>query len=313
MTDGASRTSPRSTDGPRVVCVGIATLDRVFRVPGLPTGAGKRFATGFAEVGGGPAATAAATVARLGGRAELWTRVGTDATGAAIIDELRGWGVGVDHVRRIAGAVSQQAAVTVDAAGERAIVSFRDPALDRDPSWLPLDRIGGSDGVLADVRWPEGAAAALAAARRAGVIAVLDADLTDDDALDRLVPLASHVAFSAPGLSRFVGTDDPSEGLARAADRTDGKVCVTLGAEGCLWRDGPNVRHLPAFAVEAVDTLGAGDVFHGALALALGRGSGHEEALRYASATAALKCRRFGGRSGIPDGAEVAAFIEERV
>jgi sulfofructose kinase len=307
--------APTIADGraaPGIVCVGIATLDRVFRVAGLPTGPGKRFAIAFAEVGGGPAATAAAAVARLGGRAELWARIGDDATGTAIVAELANDGVDVAHVRRVPGAVSQQAAVTVDAAGERAIVSFRDPALDRDAAWLPLDRIAAAGAVLADVRWPEGATAALGAARRAGVPSVLDADATDDDALDRLVPLAAHVAFSAPGLARFAGTDDPREGLARAAARTGGTVGVTLGEAGVLWRDGDRTRHLPAFPVAAVDTLGAGDVFHGALALALARGSGHEEALRYASAAAALKCTQFGGRSGIPDAAAVDRFLQER-
>jgi sulfofructose kinase len=120
------------------------------------------------------------------------------------------------------------------------------------------------------------------------------------------------VAFSAPGLARFAGTDDPREGLARAAARTGGTVGVTLGEAGVLWRDGDRTRHLPAFPVAAVDTLGAGDVFHGALALALARGSGHEEALRYASAAAALKCTRFGGRSGIPDANAVDRFLQER-
>lgn len=298
--------------GPRVVCVGIATLDRVFRVDPLPAGPGKRFATAFVEVGGGPAATAAAAVARLGGRASLWSRVGDDATGTAIVRELEGHGVDVSAVRRIPGAVSQQASVTVDGTGERAIVSFRDPALATDPSWLPLDAIAGAGAVLADVRWADGGAAVLAAARRAGIPAVLDADATDDDALDRLVPLASHVAFSAPGLARFAGVDDPRAGLERAAARTDAALGVTLGEAGCLWRDGGRIRHLPAFPVDAVDTLGAGDVFHGALALALARGSGHEDALRYASAVAALKCTRFGGRSGIPDAAEVDRFLQER-
>jgi len=297
---------------PLVVCVGIAVLDRVYRVARLPEGAGKRFATGFAEAGGGPAATAAVAVARLGGRAELWARVGDDTAGAAIAADLAAHGVGTGTLRRVPGAVSGQSAVAVDDEGERAILSFRDPALDADPSWLPLGRVRGAGAVLADVRWPEGAEAALRAAREAGVPAVLDADATDDDALGRLVPLADHAVFSAPGLERFAGTGDPAAGLARAAALNGGVAAVTAGGHGCWWRDRDGaVRRIPAFPVTAVDTLGAGDVFHGAYALAVAEGAGVSRALAFASAAAALKCARPGGRSAIPDRAETQRFLEE--
>jgi sulfofructose kinase len=304
--------SPAPAAPPLVVCVGIAVLDRVYRVARLPDGAGKRFASAFAEVGGGPAATAAVTVARLGGRADLWARVGDDTAGAAIAADLSAHGVGTETLRRVPGAVSVQSAVAVDEDGERAILSYRDPALAADASWLPLDRARGAGAVLADVRWPEGAEAALRAARGAGVPTVLDADATDDDALGRLVPLADHAVFSAPGLERFAGTADPAAGLAKAAAANGGVAAVTAGEHGCWWRgrDG-TVRRVPAFRVRAVDTLGAGDVFHGAYALAVAEGADAPRALSFASAAAALKCARHGGRSAIPGRAETERFLEE--
>ena len=111
----------------------------------------------------------------------------------------------------------------------------------------------------------------------------------------------------------LTGLSDLAKGLRRVASRTDAWLSVTDGADGVYWLDGARVRHLGAFSVEAVDTAGAGDVFHGAFALALGEGQGNEEALRFASAAAALKCTRFGGRAGMPNRDQVESFLRDNV
>jgi sulfofructose kinase len=82
-----------------------------------------------------------------------------------------------------------------------------------------------------------------------------------------------------------------------------------MGPQGCLWLDDSGPSHQPAFAVEVIDTTGAGDVFHGAYALALAEGRGVESAMRFASGVAALKCTHHGGRAGIPTRQEVDAFL----
>jgi sulfofructose kinase len=87
---------------------------------------------------------------------------------------------------------------------------------------------------------------------------------------------------------------------------------VTRGAQGLLWIDDSGIHRQAAFAVEVVDTTGAGDVFHGAYTLALAEGSSVAEAMRFASTVAALKCTRRGGRAGIPNRAEAAAFLSEQ-
>ncbi len=296
---------------PTVVCAGVAVFDHIFTADRLPCGGGKHFASGFSEIGGGPAATAAVAVARLGGRARYWGRVGDDATGSRILDELQCWGVDVAAARRVPGGRSSISAVILDDAGERMIIAFADPTLDADPSWLPLDALDSAQAVVVDLRWPEGAASVLRAARQRGLPAVFDADVAPDGEGARLLPLASHVAFSTTGLSQMTGTTDPAEGLARAARMTEGWVGVTAGGDGCYWRDGDRLVHQPAFAVEARDTLGAGDVFHGALALALAERRPIAAAIRFASGAAALKCARPGGRAGIPTRAEVDALIRE--
>ena len=186
------------------------------------------------------------------------------------------------------------------------IVNYRDDALPPEASFLP--GAVGFDAVLADTRWLEGARAGFKAARAAGVPAVLDADdpVPDDP---ELLAAATHLAFSADGLRRLAETDDLREGLARVRARTGAWCCATDGAKGAIVADGAGVHAVGAYRVEAVDTLGVGDVWHGAFALALGEGRKEAEAMRFAAAAAALKVSRKGGRKGAPARAEVDAFI----
>jgi sulfofructose kinase len=120
------------------------------------------------------------------------------------------------------------------------------------------------------------------------------------------------VAFSAQGLAEVTGQDDPRDGLQSLAGTTDSWIAVTAGERGVYFLEQDEVLHAPAFAVAAVDTLGAGDVWHGAFALALGEGWPEREAVRFASAASAIKCTRFGGRAGIPRRSEVETFLKER-
>ncbi|MBC8158607.1 MAG: ribokinase, partial [Alphaproteobacteria bacterium] len=186
-----------------------------------------------------------------------------------------------------------------------------DPNLEVDPSWLPLELIEGAGCILADCRWPRGVEAVFRKANDAGVPSLLDGDLTPDKAVISLAPLATHVAFSQGGLQQFSATDDPVEGLRLAARATDGWVCVTLGEKGSIWLEDGEPVHQPGFVVEVVDTVGAGDTFHGALAVALAEHKPIADAVRFASASAALKCTRFGGRVGIPTRSEVDAFLRD--
>ena len=147
----------------RLICLGMCAQDAIYHtIPVVPT---KVLATNYSECGGGMAANADVAAARLGANVAYWGRVGDDALGARIIAELASEGVRVDHVRRVRGRTSPSAAILVDARGERLICAYNDPALDRDPAWLPLADIDAVDAVLADVRWPQGAAGVLDRAR----------------------------------------------------------------------------------------------------------------------------------------------------
>jgi sugar/nucleoside kinase (ribokinase family) len=111
--------------------------------------------------------------------------------------------------------------------------------------------------------------------------------------------------FAADTLRATSGQNDLAEALASLRQHTEGFLAVTDGANDILWLDGAAVRRIPVVAVEVVDTLAAGDVFHGAFALALAERMGETEALRFAAASAALKCTRHGGGAGAPNRVEV--------
>lgn len=294
-----------------ILTVGVAVIDIVMSVDTLPRKPEKYRARDAAIVGGGCAANAAAAIARLGGRSLLAARTGQDQIGDMIVAGLAGEGVDCTLVRRIPGGRSSFSSIYVDAAGDRQIVNFRDMALSFDASWLEQRIPDNVDAVLADTRWPQGAAVAMKVARARGIPGLLDAEAPVREA-DEALRQASHIAFSAQGLRDFAGADDLDDALASAREETSAWVCVTDGAAGVTFYEDGERAHEPAFPIDVVDTLGAGDIWHGAFALALGEGRRARSAIRFASAVAALKCTRFGGRTGTPTRAEAEAFLRSR-
>lgn len=292
----------------RIACVGITVLDRIWYLADLPKEGGKYVANNYTEVGGGPAATAAVAAAKLGADVDFIGRVGDDDTGSRLLAELESLGVNTRFTRIFKGARSSQSAVLVDASGERIIANYPSPDLPAEADWLQDIDFSQWDVVLADVRWHDGAKQALSLARQQGVTTVLDADITPQDIAD-LVALSDHAAFSAPGLQRLTQIAEAESALKKAQTLTNGHVYVTQGKDGCYWLEKGALSYLPAFQIDVVDTTGAGDVFHGALALGLAQNQPAQDAVRFASAVAALKCTRPGGRAGIPDCDQTRSFL----
>ncbi|MER9739634.1 sugar kinase [Mesorhizobium sp. M0187] len=297
----------------KLLSVGALTLDTILAVETLPTHQGKFIASDGIQIASGMATSAACAARRLGAEVFLWASAGDDAVGDQLLAGIEAEGVDCGFVRRVEGARSALAAILVDAHGERIIVPFYDPKAQADPEAVPVADLSGFDAVLVDVRWPGAAALALTAARSAGRPAILDADTAPVEVLERLLPLASHIVASETAARIVCGHAlDPGTACADLASRTDAFVAVTGGAAGSWWHDRSAgcVRHIAAPKIKAVDTLAAGDVFHGAFAVGLAEAMPIEQALRFASAAAALKCQRFGGRLGAPNRADTMAMLE---
>lgn len=295
-----------------VLCVGVAVLDEIFRVESFPAPHVKTRAREFMAITGGNAANAAIAIARLGGRVvfagPFGGPAGADMIGDRILAGLAREGIDVSNCRRIDGPMSSISAISIDARGERAIVNYRDDRLAAARPDDPAALVADVDIVLADNRFPEFVLEVCAAARAKGLRIVLDADQPTRHT-HALLTLCSHVVFSTEGLAATGASDDLAAGLRAVRRHTGSFLAVTNGGRDMLWLEDDAVRRLASFRVEAVDTLGAGDVFHGAFALALAEGREEAAAMRFAAAAAALKCTRFGGITGAPTRAEVEALL----
>jgi sulfofructose kinase len=295
----------------RVICLGLSALDQIWRVERFFSGQGEKIRSlEYSTLGGGMAANAAVTIARLGGSAAFWGRGGDDAAGhemrAAFVEQ----GVDVGNFRLFHDGRSSVSGIIVDRSGERQIVNFR--GLYPEPAdWLPLDDVARASSVLADPRWVEGAAALFGKARALGIPAVLDGDVADAEVFERLLPLTDHAVFSEPALASFAGSasDEALAGLSRFNCRV---VAVTRGHDGVSWYEDGRLHRQAAYPVDVVDTTGAGDVFHGAYALAIGAGLDVGDAMAFAAASAALKCTHSGGRAGIPSISYCLAFMRTK-
>jgi sugar/nucleoside kinase (ribokinase family) len=304
--------SPARRDAPKVLCAGIAVHDHVYRLDRFPQPGSKTRAREFVATGGGCAANAAAAIARLGGRAALAAPLGgppgSDAVGDWILANLAREGVDCREVVRVPCGRSPISAIFVDAAGERLIVNDRDERLSAARHADPPAALTDADALLVDNRFAEFVLPFCLAARARGMPVVLDGD-RPTRASDRLLQACTHLVFAADGLRATTACEDLAAGLAAiAANARDAFVAVTDGARGVLWLADGELRHMPAFPVAVVDTLGAGDVFHGGFALAVAQGQETADALSFATAAAAVKCTRFGGIAGAPTRREVEEF-----
>lgn len=289
-------------------------MDTLFRVRSLPTGQGKILPYDMLQIAEGMASSAAFAVARLGGHASLWGAVGNDATGDRIIADLSESGIDTSGMLRVEGARSAISTILVDDQGERLIVPFYDAGLHETVKPVTAEDISSFDAILVDVRWPKLALRTLLGAREAGKPAILDGDVASDGVIEMLAPAASHIVFSQPAAERLSGAAELVKVVGLLKRKFEHAfISVTAGENGCFWFDEltGEVFHLAAPKVRAVDTLAAGDIFHGAFALATAEGMPIEETMRFASMAAALKCQVFGGRTGAPNRAEVGDALRD--
>jgi sugar/nucleoside kinase (ribokinase family) len=296
---------------PRILCIGMPVRDLTFRVSGVPARGSKENATHFDEICGGNALNAAIGIVRLGGRASICGPMGDarETSSRFIFEKLAQEGVETKDIVHMPGLVTPISSVMVDPSGERTIVTFRDPALwkVRLPSIDML--LEDCAAILTESRCAEFCTDLCAEARRRGIPVVVDVDRAMS-LREGLLNASSHLVFSSEPLQETADVTDDGQALKKIAKLTPSFLAGTRGPKGTIWLDEQgNLQETPAFPVHTVDTLGAGDVFHGAFALAITENQELREALRFASAAAALKCTRFGGAFAAPQRAEVTELL----
>jgi sulfofructose kinase len=296
---------------PVVLCAGIAVEDFLFKVDRFPEPGAKILADRLVVTTGGCAANAAVAIARLGGIARFAGPIGTDDASRRFIAALSATPVDASGVTCVEGGSISTSAILIDRDGEKMVATRAGERLDRAVPPHPEALLADVDVLLADNRFPNYVGPLCLVARSRGVPVVLDIDKATQPN-DRLFAAATHLIFSSEALRATTGDADLSAGLAAIAATVRGFVAVTDGPGDVLWIDGGVTRRMPVFKIAAVDTLGAGDVFHAGFALGLAEGSGERAAMRLGAAAAALKCGHFGGISGAPGRRDVDILLAGR-
>ncbi|MCC8984555.1 sugar kinase [Bradyrhizobium acaciae] len=297
---------------PRILCIGLPVRDLTFRV-NVPARGSKENATHFDEICGGNALNAAIGIVRLGGRASICGPMGDsrETSSRYIFDKLAQEGIETNHLIHMPDLVTPISAIMIDDTGERTIVTFRDPELWKvklPPTELLLEDCAA---ILTESRCAPFCTELCAEAVRRGIPVVVDVDRAMS-MREGLLTASSHLVFSSEPLQQTADVTDDGQALQKLAKLTPSFLAGTRGPQGTIWlNEKGGLEETPAFPVHTVDTLGAGDVFHGAFALAITEKQELRQALRFASAAAALKCTRFGGAYAAPQRAEVEAFLSE--
>jgi len=306
--------APPSTRPFDVVGIGATSVDFVYLLPAYPAPtaslAKMRISRHFVSCGG-QVATALATCARLGLRSKFVGVTGTDDNAKQVRRELADRGVDLTDVV-IRDVSNQYAVILVDEhSGERIVLWDRDDKLKLRERELPPDVTGTTRVVHVDDVDQEASIRAATLARSAGTVVTSDIDRINE----RTTELAKAVTipiFAEHVPSTITGINDPADALRALRKDFDGVLCVTLGVRGAMALDGDKLIHVPAFAIDALDTTGAGDVFRGGFIYGYFQGWPLEEILRFGNAAAAVSCTKLGAMASVPSAEEAQRLINAK-
>lgn len=283
---------------PNVTIVGSTNLDLVASAEKLPAPGETVTGASFAEHPGGKGANQALAARRLGADVSLIACAGADANRAAALALLERDGVDLTGIVTSDTQKTGVALIAVDGKGENQIVVASGANGELSPQHVRIS--SNPDAVLCQLEIP---VACVMEAMRAtsGLFAVN---------LAPAVPVPVELLEEA-GL--LIVNEGEAAFYGDSLHRGDGLVALTLGGQGSvLYRGGREIARVPVFAVPVIDTTGAGDTFCGALVVALAEGHPAGEAIRFASAAAALAVTRAGAQPSLPWRDEVDAFLQQQ-
>ncbi len=301
-----------------VLCVGHASYDLIFQVDRQPGDDEKVRAEGMVRCGGGPAANAAVTVARLGGTAAYAGYLGSGIFGREHRREREREGGADGGMAHRGDEDLPLSAVLAKPDGRRTLVNYREGRNYLEPAGMPDSYPDGEGAagyavLLFDGHEPLLAQDLLSRLRRRGETESVK-DVLDAGSYHRGTAMlwkdVTYLLASSAFAEECTGRQDPEAMCRVLADNRTGYTVVTHGGQGLWWFDPRGEGgYLPAFSIKAADTTGAGDVFHGAFSLALARGGGFRDSLIFGAGAAALSCQKPGARNSIPRKKELQDFF----
>ena len=296
-----------------VVGLGCGCFDFIGIVPHIPTVDEEIQMLETSQQGGGEVATALVALSNLGTTTAYIGKIGDDPIGTIIKADLEDSGVDTSNLFVDKGATSLASVVLVDKESGKRTISICVPTYaDVRPEEVNPELVSSAKALLVDCTFRAAALEAARIAQAAGVTVVLDADVQGyDEQIGELIALTDVLIPSKAFSSLHTKQDDPERAVQAFLEEGPSTVVQTLGSEGSLCYHDGNMFRSPAFQVDVVDTTGAGDVFHGAFIHGMLQDWSLPKTVEFASAVAAIKCTKLGGRAGIPTYDEADAFMRQ--
>ena len=300
-----------------ILGLGAVAVDDLVYVDAFPPPDAKTFVLRRERQCGGLTATALVAAARLGARCAYGGVLGNDALSEFAVGVMAREGIDLAGLRRDDAARPIYSTIVIDQARQtRNIFVDLHDVVGAAPDWPPAAVVQACRVLFVDYLGVAGMLRAAELARAAGIPVVADIEAIDPQ-VARLMDTVDHLILSWDFASQITGASSPKQAALALWRAGRQAVVITQGDQGCWFVGGAGANpgqamHQPAYRVQAIDTTGCGDVFHGAYAVALLRGLGLAERVRFASAAAALKATRAGGQTGAPLMSDVERFLEDR-
>ncbi len=296
-----------------IVCgIGQCSLDYLALIDSYPEVDTKKEVLHWDEQGGGPVATALVALSRLGVQCKFYGITSNNEAGEKISDSLHKEKIDITGLHKRENSVPQQAFIAIEEkSGQRTIFWARPSGRELRPEELGGDFLKNTDFLLLDGLMKDVSLYAAKTARNLNIPVMLDAGSLREGMLD----IAAHCDYvvASEEFAKELGWSENPEEFAREVKKLYCRVVTfTFGNKGSITYHNSEVIRVPAFKVNVVDTTGSGDVFHGGYVFGILQGWEIIDSIRFASALAAMKCQKIGGRTGIPTLNEVTKFLKVR-
>ncbi len=297
----------------KIVGIGANVYDTLITTPFYPTEDTKLRATGVKECGGGPCGTGLVAASKLGASAAYIGALAKDSGGEFLLADMKRFGISTDFVDMVEGKSSFSSYIILsEESTSRTCVFNKSNLPDFEIDKNRADAIRNAKVLMVDGNELENAIEGAKIAKESGTKVLYDAGGLYDN-VDKLLPFADILIPSEEFALGHTGAKTAEEAAKRLFDTYSPEIVViTQGVKGGIIYDGNEVKSYPSFEVNAIDSNGAGDVFHGAFAFSVSVGYNYYESCVFSSAVSALKCTKLGARDGVPSFDETIEFLKER-